>query len=62
MSFDFDENQHRFERDQYAETVGAGVLEKKSLRCFLFNFSYYEIIIIIITRKLLSVSVYMYAW
>ncbi len=28
MSFDFDDNQHRFKRDQYAETVRAGILKK----------------------------------
>ncbi len=27
-SFDFDDNQHRFKRDQYAETMVAGILKK----------------------------------
>ncbi len=27
-SFDFNDNQHSFKRDQYAETVGAGILKK----------------------------------
>ena len=36
ISSDFDENQHRFKRDQYAENVGAGILKKFLLEKYLF--------------------------
>ncbi len=36
-SFDFNDDQHSFKRDQYAETVGAGSL-KKIFWKFFFNF------------------------
>ncbi len=31
-SFGFGDNQHRFGRDQYAQTVGAGILKKNSAK------------------------------